>query len=96
MDVGGWVVAAFLSAVVVLPFACIGGYVSTRRRQRRGTAVSGVAGLGGALDEFFHPSAADARLIIEEQSRARVAVPSPGDPPGEVFHGRVIIEVPER
>ncbi|WP_396655956.1 hypothetical protein [Microbacterium sp.] len=95
MDALGWFVAAIVAATVVLPFVCIVGFVSARRRARRGAAPSGAAVLGGAFDEFFHPSAADARLIIEEQRRARVAVPAPGDPPGEVFDGRVVIEVPE-
>jgi hypothetical protein len=44
----------------------------------------------GSLDEFFHPSAARARELMDSQHERVIATPSPGD--RLLNDGRVVIE----
>ena len=61
----------------------------------------------GGLDEFFHPSAANARDELERQKTVGPAAPAPADPPlldppgpatdepDKRFTGKVVIRAPE-
>lgn len=67
--------------IVVATLISISAIPNYRHKKKTGKKLgrSTAAGGLGAFDEIFHPAAANAAVIIEEQREARTALPSPED-----------------
>lgn len=61
---------------------------------RMGGSTAGMGAAVGAIDFFFHPGAAGARELLQEQNRRVVATPSPGDK--LLDEGRIVIRLGSR
>jgi hypothetical protein len=79
---------------LVLLVIFIVSYPAQRRYKETGTKPSGgAAGAFAVLDELFHPSARESRIVAEEQAEARAPMPSADDKP---FDGnKITITVPK-
>ena len=76
---------ALLIAVVAYP--------AQWRYKKMGTKPSGgAAGAFAVLDELFHPSAREHRIVMEEQAEARAPMPSADDKPFD--ENRIVITLP--
>jgi Tfp pilus assembly protein PilE len=63
-------------AVVLLVIVAI-SYPAQRRYKKTGKRPSGgAAGAFAVMDELFHPSARETRIVMEEQAVARAPMPS--------------------
>lgn len=63
-------------AVVLLGIVAI-SYPAQRRYKKTGKRPSGgAAGAFAVMDELFHPSARETRIVMEEQAEARAPMPS--------------------
>ncbi|HLP23410.1 MAG TPA: hypothetical protein VK139_05150 [Microbacteriaceae bacterium] len=81
-----WLGIVVLVLVTVAVTSGLGRSGSNRRHGGGGMAAFGV------IDDLFHPSAKETRIIQEEQFIARAPMPSPHDKP---FDGkRIRIELP--
>ncbi len=57
-------------------------YPAQRRYKKLGKKPSGgAAGAFAVMDELFHPSARDTRIVAEEQAEARAPLPAADDKP---------------
>lgn len=64
----------------------------TARRRRRGEAVSRPSGSSFGFDEVWRPSAAEAQAVWEAEQITPAPAPIPGDGPGVIADGRIVIE----
>ena len=68
-------------------------YPAQRRNKKLGKKPSGGAtGAFAVMDELFHPSARDTRIVAEEQAEARAPMPSADDKPFD--DNRIVITLP--
>ena len=64
-----------------------------RRNKKLGKKPSGgAAGAFAVMDELFHPSARESRIVAEEQAEARAPMPSADDKPFD--DNRIVITLP--
>ena len=70
-------------------------YPAQRRNKKLGKKPSGgAAGAFAVMDELFHPSARESRIVAEEQAEARAPMPSADDKPFE--DNRIVITLPQK
>lgn len=70
-------------------------YPAQRRYKKLGKKPSGgAAGAFAVMDELFHPSARESRIIAEEQAEARAPMPSADDKPFD--DNRIVITLPPK
>lgn len=68
-------------------------YPAQRRYKKSGKKPSGGgAGAFAVMDEIFHPSSREHRIVMEEQAEARAPVPSADDKPFD--ENRITITLP--
>lgn len=68
-------------------------YPAQRRYKQLGKKPSGgAAGAFAVMDELFHPSAREHRIVMEEQAEARAPMPSADDKPFD--ENRIVITLP--
>lgn len=68
-------------------------YPAQRRYKKLGKKPSGgAAGAFAVMDELFHPSARESRIVVEEQAEARAPMPSADDKPFD--ENRIVITLP--
>ena len=68
-------------------------YPAQRRNKKLGKKPSGgAAGASAVMDELFHPSARESRIVAEEQAEARAPMPSADDKPFD--DNRIVITLP--
>ncbi|MDF9809886.1 hypothetical protein M2116_000836 [Aurantimicrobium minutum] len=68
-------------------------YPAQRRNKKLGKKPSGgAAGAFAVMDELFHPSARESRIVAEEQAEARAPMPSADDKPFD--ENRIVITLP--
>lgn len=68
-------------------------YPAQRRYKKLGKKPSGgAAGAFAVIDELFHPSARESRIVAEEQAEARAPMPSADDKPFD--DNRIVITLP--
>jgi hypothetical protein len=68
-------------------------YPAQRRYKKLGKKPSGgAAGAFAVMDELFHPSAREHRIVMEEQAEARAPMPSADDKPFD--ENRIVITLP--
>jgi len=66
---------------IALPIFVL-SYPAQRRYKKSGKKPSGgAAGSFAVMDELFHPSARESRIVAEEQAEARAPMPSADDKP---------------
>ena len=82
----------WVGAIVLVVFVV--SYPAQRRYKKSGKKPSGgAAGAFAVLDELFHPSARESRIVAEEQAEARAPMPSADDKPFD--ENRIVIALPE-
>ena len=70
-------------------------YPAQRRNKKLGKKPSGgAAGAFAVMDELFHPSARESRIVAEEQAEARAPMPSADDKPFD--DNRIVITLPPK
>lgn len=70
-------------------------YPAQRRYKKLGKKPSGgAAGAFAVMDELFHPSARESRIVAEEQAEARAPMPSADDKPFD--ENRIVITLPPK
>lgn len=70
-------------------------YPAQRRYKKLGKKPSGgAAGAFAVMDELFHPSARESRIVAEEQAEARATMPSADDKPFD--DNRIVITLPPK
>lgn len=70
-------------------------YPAQRRYKKLGKKPSGgAAGAFAVMDELFHPSARESRIVAEEQAEARAPMPSADDKPFDDNH--IVITIPPK
>ena len=68
-------------------------YPAQRRNKKLGKKPSGgAAGAFAVMDELFHPSARESRIVAEEQAEARAPMTSADDKPFD--DNRIVITLP--
>ncbi|TQJ32645.1 hypothetical protein [Microbacterium sp. SLBN-146] len=93
-DVMGWATIVIVLAVPIV-FAGVG--LSTRFRQRSGDQSAPSSGGLMGIDELFHPSAHNARLVWDAEQVIPIPSPTPDKGPGVIEPGnRIVIDVPSR
>ena len=82
----------WVGAIVLVVFVV--SYPAQRRYKKSGKKPSGgAAGAFAVMDELFHPSARESRIVAEEQAEARAPMPSADDKPFD--ENRIVIALPE-
>jgi hypothetical protein len=93
--VNGWLILAFVAAVVGLCYlAALLGWIDLSNKSRRGGS-SGAMGIG---DEVFNPTRHEAQIELDRQTVLPAPAPLPGDPGAlgdGVYRGRVHIDLDE-
>ena len=80
---------------IVLLIIFIVSFPAQRRYKKSGKKPSGgAAGAFAVLDELFHPSARESRIVAEEQAEARAPMPSADDKPFD--NNRIVITLPPK
>jgi hypothetical protein len=80
---------------LVLLIIFVVSYPAQRRYKKSGKRPSGgAAGAFAVLDELFHPSARESRIVAEEQAEARAPMPSADDKPFD--DNKITITVPKK
>jgi len=92
MDMGEIAVWGFVSAAVALPVYFVWFAVDAHRRRKRGEAPSRSSGGLLGIDEFFHPTAENARAVWDAEQITPAPAPLPGDGPGVIAGNRIVIE----
>lgn len=92
MDVGEVMMWGFGTIAALLPVYFLWFAIDTRRRRTRGEASSHSSGGLLGIDEFFHPSADNARAVWEAEQITPAPAPVPGDGPGVIEGNRIVIE----
>jgi hypothetical protein len=78
---------------IVLLVIFVVSYPAQRRYKKNGKKPSGgAAGAFAVMDEIFHPSAREHRIVMEEQAEARAPMPSADDKPFD--ENRIVITLP--
>ena len=78
---------------IVLLVIFVVSYPAQRRYKKNGTKPSGGAvGAFAVMDEIFHPSSREHRIVMEEQAEARAPMPSADDKPFD--ENRITITLP--
>ena len=92
MDNKALIMWAFIGMLTVLPVLMAALGHSVRRQSRNGSAPSSGGLLG--IDEFFYPSAHNARAVWEAEQIIPAPAPTPDKGPGVIEAGaRITIEV---
>lgn len=79
---------------LVLLVIFVVSFPAQRRYKKSGKRPSGgAAGAFAVLDELFHPSARESRIVAEEQAEARAPIPSADDKPFD--ENKITITVPK-
>ena len=92
MDMGGVMVWGFVTAVVALPVYFLWFAVDTHRRRSRGETPSHSTGGLLGVEEFFYPTAENARAVWDAEQITPAPAPVPGDGPGVIDGNRIVIE----
>lgn len=67
-----------------------------RRRRARGETVTRSSGGVVGFDEVWRPTAADAQAVWQAEQITPAPAPVPGDGPGVIRDGRIVIETGAR
>jgi len=78
--------------IVLLPVYFVWMTLDTRRRRRRGERLERSWGGVAAFDEVWRPSVAEAMAVWEAEQSLPAPAPVPGDGPGVIRDGRIVIE----
>lgn len=92
MSVGEVMMWGFIAMLVVLPISLLWVAFDTHRRRQRGESPAHSSGGLLGIDEFFHPTAENARAIWEAEQITPAPAPTPGDGPGVIEGNRIVIE----
>jgi len=92
MDMGGVMVWGFVTAVVALPAYSLWFAFDTHRRRSRGETPSHSTGGLLGVEEFFYPTAENARAVWDAEQITPAPAPVPGDGPGVIDGNRIVIE----
>ncbi|HWS49921.1 MAG TPA: hypothetical protein VN241_02825 [Microbacterium sp.] len=91
-DAMAWITLATVLAMG--PALVIFGIVHTLSRKPVEEKYEGTGGgLGGAFDAIWIPSAHEAGMERDRQTRRTAPAPAPGDPPGRIDSGRIILDI---
>lgn len=95
-DVMAWVTLALVLAIG--PMLLVIGMMHTFSRKPveekyENATAGGLAGLGGAFDAVWSPSAHEAGQERDRQTQRTAPAPSPGDPPSRIDGGRIVIDL---
>jgi len=82
----------FLGGLVGLPVWFAWYAWDAARRRRRGDVVERPSGGTFGFDEIWRPSAAEAQAVWEAEQITPAPAPTPGDGPGVITGGRIVIE----
>lgn len=89
MDILWAVLAIFIAAVIVTVVVAVYSRVPLEKKYEN----SG-GGLGGAFDAVWMPSAHEAGIERDRQTKRTAPAPSPGDPPATISDkGRIVIDL---
>lgn len=83
---------AFVACLFALPLWFAWYSWNTARRRRRGETVARPSGGTLGFDEIWRPSAAEAQVAWEAEQITPAPAPTPGDGPGVIADGRIVIE----
>jgi len=92
MPFGQVVMVGFLTLLFALPVYFLWFAFDTHRRRRRGETPSHSSGGLLGVEEFFYPTAEDARVVWEAEQITPAPAPTPGDGPGVIDGNRIVIE----
>lgn len=92
MTVGEAMTWGFVTMLAAMPVYFLWFAFDTHRRRRRGDAPSPSSGGLLGIDEFFHPSAGNARAVWEAEQITPAPAPLPGDGPGVIDGNRIVID----
>ncbi|HEY9309805.1 MAG TPA: hypothetical protein VIP82_18545 [Microbacterium sp.] len=92
MDMGGVMVWGFVTAAVALPVYFLWFAFDTHRRRSRGETPSHSTGGLLGVEEFFYPTAENARAVWDAEQITPAPAPVPGDGPGVIDGNRIVIE----
>lgn len=91
-------VAGFLLTVAILLLGAtaviIGLVVAYSRVPLEKKYENSGGGLGGAFDAVWMPSAHEAGMERDRQTKRTAPAPAPGDPPSTIHGDRIVIDVP--
>jgi len=94
MEFGVVMLWGFFALVAVTLVSLVWTAIDTRVPRRRGDTPGRAGSSGGLLgiDEFFHPSAENARAVWDAEQVLPAPAPAPGDGPGVIDGNRIVIE----
>lgn len=81
-----------LFLLIALPVFFVWLAWDTHRRRRRGEHVGFSSGGLMGMDEVWRPTAAEAQAVWEAEQITPAPAPTPGDGPGVITDGRIVIE----
>ncbi len=83
----------FLAMLALLPPYFVWVAWDVHRRRKRGeTGLHASGGMLGGIDDIWRPSAAQAHAAWEAEQITPAPSPIPGDGPGVIDGGRIVIE----
>ncbi|MBO9626063.1 MAG: hypothetical protein J7484_06790 [Microbacterium sp.] len=91
---GVWLTIATVIAAVVVVCAIITVIVATYAKvplEKKYENTGG--GFGGAFDAIWMPSAYEAGMERDRQTKRTAPAPAPGDPPWTIGEGRITLDV---
>lgn len=81
-----------VTALIALPVYFLWFAFDTRRRRQRGEAPAHSSGGLLGVEEFFYPTAENARAVWDAEQITPAPAPVPGDGPGVIEGNRIVIE----
>ncbi|WP_309102691.1 hypothetical protein [Microbacterium sp.] len=91
-DAMAWITLA--TVLVMGPALLMFGMVHTFSRKPVEQKYQGTGGgLGGAFDAIWIPSAHEAGMERDRQTRRTAPAPAPGDPPDRIEDGRIVLDI---
>ncbi|MCT9820915.1 hypothetical protein N3K63_11545 [Microbacterium sp. W1N] len=89
---GGALMWGFLTVLALFPVYGVWLWWDARRSRRQGRPRALSSGGIVGFDEVWRPSAAEAQAVWEAEQIMPAPAPIPGDGPGVIDGGRIIIE----
>jgi hypothetical protein len=94
--IGESMVWGFLTLIAILPAGLAWIAYDARRRSRRDGATAWSSGGLLGMDDVWRPTAAEAHAVWEAEQITPAPAPVPGDGPGVIAGGRIVIETGNR